>query len=139
MKYLMAEEEPLLPDIKELYIINIPELLVLCKGIPSPDALKSLESLEVFNCHKLKLLPTRLLQQLRCLKSISVMHCGQMKDIVGNEEEMGITREDDNDAIYVDTLSAKEFIHLQITRTEGHLLKGINLQCIGDHRDKQLS
>ncbi|RWR88069.1 putative disease resistance protein isoform X1 [Cinnamomum micranthum f. kanehirae] len=71
MEYLMAEEEPLLPEITILEISYIPELLVLCKGIPSPDALKSLESLIVFRCGKLKyLLPARLLQQLRCLKSI---------------------------------------------------------------------
>ncbi|RWR88056.1 putative disease resistance protein isoform X1 [Cinnamomum micranthum f. kanehirae] len=102
MDYLMAEEEPLLPDIKKLEIINIPELLVLCKGIPSPDALKSLESLHVFHCKKLKyLLPARLLQQLRCLKSIKVSGCRQMKEIVGEEEEMGITREDDNNAMLI--------------------------------------
>ncbi|RWR88059.1 disease resistance-like protein [Cinnamomum micranthum f. kanehirae] len=70
MKYFMAEEEPLLSDIKKLGIIYMSELLVLCKGIPSPDALKSLESLRVFYCKKLKyLLPARLLQQLRCLKT----------------------------------------------------------------------
>ncbi|RWR88058.1 putative disease resistance protein isoform X1 [Cinnamomum micranthum f. kanehirae] len=102
MEYLMAEEEPLLPDIKELEICYIPELLVLCKGIPSPDALKSLESLHVSSCNKLKyLLPARLLQQLRCLKHISVKSCGQMKEIVGEEEEMGITREDDNNAMLI--------------------------------------
>ncbi|RWR88041.1 putative disease resistance protein isoform X1 [Cinnamomum micranthum f. kanehirae] len=102
MEYLMAEEEPLLPDIKELEIFCIRELLVLCKGIPSPDALKSLESLIVFRCKKLKyLLPARLLQQLRCLKSISVLSCWQMKEIVGEEEEMGITREDDNNAMLI--------------------------------------
>ncbi|RWR88063.1 putative disease resistance protein isoform X1 [Cinnamomum micranthum f. kanehirae] len=102
MEYLMAEEEPLLPDIKELEICYIPELLVLCKGIPSPDALKSLESLEVCGCDKLEyLLPARLLQQLRCLKSISVSSCRQMKEIVGEEEEMGITRTDDNNAMLI--------------------------------------
>ncbi|KAJ8628500.1 hypothetical protein MRB53_021807 [Persea americana] len=102
MKYLMAEEEPLLPDIKELSITGIPELLVLCQGIPSPDALKSLESLEVYKCDKLKyLLPARLLQQLRCLKSVKVKRCGQMKEIVGEEEETGITREDDNNAMLI--------------------------------------
>ncbi|RWR88037.1 putative disease resistance protein isoform X1 [Cinnamomum micranthum f. kanehirae] len=102
MKYLMAEEEPLLPDIKELEICYIPELLVLCKGIPSPDALKSLESLEVSFCHKLKyLLPARLLQQLGCLKHISVELCYEMKEIVGEEEEMVITREDDNNAMLI--------------------------------------
>ncbi|RWR88053.1 putative disease resistance protein isoform X2 [Cinnamomum micranthum f. kanehirae] len=46
-------------------------------------------------------LPARLLQQLRCLKSISVWGCGQMKEIVGEEEEMGITREDDNNAMLI--------------------------------------
>ncbi|RWR88064.1 putative disease resistance protein isoform X1 [Cinnamomum micranthum f. kanehirae] len=102
MYYLMAEEEPLLPEIKELEIIDIPELLVLCKGIPSPDALKSLESLHVGYCGELKyLLPARLLQQLRCLKSISVEGCGQMEEIVGEEEEMGITSEDDNNAMLI--------------------------------------
>ncbi|KAJ8628489.1 hypothetical protein MRB53_021796 [Persea americana] len=102
MKYLMVEEEPLLPDIKELHFTRIPELLVLCKGIPSPDALKSLESLYVGTCDKLKyLLPARLLQQLRCLKSIEVSFCDQMKEIVGEEEEMGITREDDNNAMLI--------------------------------------
>ncbi|KAJ8628499.1 hypothetical protein MRB53_021806 [Persea americana] len=102
MKYLLVEEEPFLPDIKKLEITLIPELLVLCKGIRSPDALKSLESLEVSLCDKLKyLLPARLLQQLRCLKSISVKSCGQMKEIVGEEEEMGITREDDNNAMLI--------------------------------------
>ncbi|RWR88007.1 putative disease resistance protein isoform X1 [Cinnamomum micranthum f. kanehirae] len=102
MEYLMVEEEPLLAEIKELEISDIPELLVLCKGIPSPDALKSLESLIVFRCNKLKyLLPARLLQQLRCLKSISVSSCKQMKEIVGEEEEMGITREDDNNAMLI--------------------------------------
>ncbi|RWR88010.1 putative disease resistance protein isoform X1 [Cinnamomum micranthum f. kanehirae] len=115
MEYLMAEEEPLLPDIKELEIFDIPELLVLCKGIPSPDALKSLESLNVFSCDKLKyLLPARLLQQLRCLKSISVSCCTQMKEIVGEEEEMGITREDDNKAMLIlSQLQKLEIIALQ--------------------------
>ncbi|RWR88070.1 putative disease resistance protein isoform X1 [Cinnamomum micranthum f. kanehirae] len=102
MEYLMEEEEPLLPEIKELKINYIPKLLVLCKGIPSPDALKSLESLHVDYCNKLKyLLPARLLQQLRCLKSISVYNCFQMKEIVGEEEEMGITRADDNNAMLI--------------------------------------
>ncbi|RWR88047.1 disease resistance-like protein [Cinnamomum micranthum f. kanehirae] len=112
MEYLMAEEEPLLPEIKELEIIDIPELLVLCKGIPSPDALKSLESLIVFGCDKLKyLLPARLLQQLRCLKSILVEACGQMKEIVGEEEEMGITREDDNNAMLKLSQLRRLYIH----------------------------
>eukprot|EP00268_Persea_americana_P028352 TRINITY_DN2752_c0_g1_i7.p1 TRINITY_DN2752_c0_g1~~TRINITY_DN2752_c0_g1_i7.p1 ORF type:complete len:979 (-),score=143.35 TRINITY_DN2752_c0_g1_i7:389-3325(-) len=102
MEFLMADEEPLLPNLKELQMEKMPELLALCKGIPSLDSLKSLESLEVSFCHKLKyLLPARLLQQLRCLKSISVKSCGQMKEIVGEEEEMGITREDDNNAMLI--------------------------------------
>lgn len=64
----MADEEPLLPDLKELEILNMSELLVLCKGIPSIDALKSLEFLDVRGCQKLKhLFPARLLQQLRHL------------------------------------------------------------------------
>ncbi|XXG70441.1 hypothetical protein AAC387_Pa06g3203 [Persea americana] len=91
MKYLMAEEEPLLPDTKQLNIESMSELLVLCKGIPSSDALKSLESLEVFNCHKLKVLTARL----------SILQCGQMKEIVAEEEEMGITREDNNNAMLI--------------------------------------
>ncbi|RWR88045.1 Disease resistance protein [Cinnamomum micranthum f. kanehirae] len=89
---------------KKRFVLSV-ELLVLCKGIPSPDALKSLESLRVFYCKKLKyLLPARLLQQLRCLKSVEVKFCRRMKEIVGEEEEMEITRDDNN-----------------------------NLQCIGDH------
>ncbi|KAJ8628490.1 hypothetical protein MRB53_021797 [Persea americana] len=100
MKYLMAEEEPLLPNIKKLKMEDMPYLLALCKGIPSPDALKSLQSLEVCECQELKyLLPARLLQQLRCLKNIKVYGCGQMKEIVGEEEEMGTTREDENNAM----------------------------------------
>ncbi|KAJ8628503.1 hypothetical protein MRB53_021810 [Persea americana] len=139
MKYLMAEEEPLLPDIKELNIRNIPKLLVLYKGIPSLGALKSLESLHVGYCGKLKyLLPARLLQQLKCLKSIAVTSCKQMKEIVGEEEEMGITKEDDNNAMLI-LSQLQSFKYPPFTRIEGHLLKCSNLQCIGDHRDKQLS
>lgn len=70
MEFLMADEEPLLPDLKELEILNMSELLVLCKGIPSIDALKSLELLVVRGCQKLKhLFPARLLQQLRHLST----------------------------------------------------------------------
>ncbi|RWR88082.1 putative disease resistance protein isoform X1 [Cinnamomum micranthum f. kanehirae] len=95
-EFLMANEEPLLPELKELKMENMPELLALCKGIPSLDALKSLESLNVVNCHKLKyLLPVRLLQQLRCLKHIVVWGCDGMEEIVAEEEEMEKGRNED--------------------------------------------
>ncbi|RWR88011.1 putative disease resistance protein isoform X1 [Cinnamomum micranthum f. kanehirae] len=136
MNYLMAEEEPLLPGIKKLEIINIPELLVLCKGIPSPDALTSLEALRVVNCKKLKyLLPARLLQQLRCLKSISVMGCGQMKEIVGGEEEMEITREDDTNAMLkLSQLHSLEIIDLRELKgicSRVLICNALEIICIG--------
>ncbi|RWR88081.1 putative disease resistance protein isoform X1 [Cinnamomum micranthum f. kanehirae] len=96
MEFLMADEEPLLPDLKELTMEDMPDLLALCKGIPSLDALKSLESLKVTSCFKLKcLLPPRLLQQLRRLKRIDVRYCSGMEEIVAEEEEMEKGRNED--------------------------------------------
>ncbi|RWR80042.1 putative disease resistance protein isoform X1 [Cinnamomum micranthum f. kanehirae] len=100
MEFLMADEEPLLPDLKELEMRSMGELLTLCKGIPSPDALKSLESLYVENCDKLKyLLSDRLLQLLRSLKHINVRGCDGMEEIVAEEEEKVIGKNEDKSSM----------------------------------------
>ncbi|XXG70415.1 hypothetical protein AAC387_Pa06g3182 [Persea americana] len=112
MEFLMADEEPLLPNLKELQMEKMPELLALCKGIPSLDALKSLESLEVNRCHKLKyLLPARLLQQLSRLKSISVWGCSGMDEIVAEEEEMEKGRNEDRSSMTM-TLSQLQTLRI---------------------------
>ncbi|XXG70458.1 hypothetical protein AAC387_Pa06g3215 [Persea americana] len=112
MEFLMADEEPLLPDLKELKMGDMPELLALCKGIPSLDSLKSLESLEVSFCHKLKyLLPARLLPQLRRLKHINVSWCYEMEDIVAEEEGMEKGRNEDKSSMTM-TLSQLQTLRI---------------------------
>ncbi|RWR88073.1 putative disease resistance protein isoform X1 [Cinnamomum micranthum f. kanehirae] len=112
MEFLMVDEEPLLPDLKELIMEDMPELLALCKGIPSLDALKSLESLRVGDCHKLKyLLPARLLQQLRSLKHIHVSFCDGMEEIVAEEEEMGKGINEDKSSVTM-TLSQVQTLRI---------------------------
>ncbi|XXG70418.1 hypothetical protein AAC387_Pa06g3184 [Persea americana] len=134
MEFLKEDEEPFLPDLKELKMRNMPELLALCKGILSLDALKSLESLKVFFCHKLKyLLPARLLQQPRSLKHINVRSCNGMEKIAAEEEEMEEGRNDDKSTMTMTLSSATDFKDDCITKAEEYLLKGINLQCFGDH------
>ncbi|KAJ8628477.1 hypothetical protein MRB53_021784 [Persea americana] len=83
MKYLMAEEEPLLPDTKQLNIESMSELLVLCKGIPSSDALKSLESLEglyIYDLPELKGICSRVLI-CNALETISIKDCPELKKL----------------------------------------------------------
>ncbi|KAJ8628464.1 hypothetical protein MRB53_021771 [Persea americana] len=111
-EFLMADEEPLLPNLKELQMEKMPELLALCKGIPSLDALKSLESLEVNRCDKLKyLLPARLLQQLSRLESIAVWGCSGMEEIVAEEEEMEEGRNEDESSMTM-TLSQLQTLRI---------------------------
>ncbi|RWR88077.1 Disease resistance protein [Cinnamomum micranthum f. kanehirae] len=112
MEFLMEDEEPLLPNLKEMKMDSMPELLALCKGIPSLDALKSLESLRVVDCHKLKYLrPARLLQQLRSLKHIDVSFCDGMEEIVVEEEEMGKGRNEDKSSVTM-TLSQLQTLRI---------------------------
>lgn len=96
MAVLMAQRERasrrervFLPNLKYLFIQSAFLLRDLCRGIPSQDTFKNLESLQVDDCNNLEyLFPARLLQQLRSLKHVEVLSCSEMEEIVREEEEM---------------------------------------------------
>ncbi|RWR75117.1 putative disease resistance protein isoform X1 [Cinnamomum micranthum f. kanehirae] len=109
-----TRERVLLPNLKYLIIQSAFLLRDLCRGIPSQDAFKNLESLQVDDCNNLKyLFPARLLQQLRSLKHVEVLSCSEMEEIVREEEEMKEARNDDKNTMELSQLQSLKMRRLQ--------------------------
>ncbi|RWR97688.1 disease resistance-like protein isoform X1 [Cinnamomum micranthum f. kanehirae] len=82
----------LLPNLKKLEIISLPELRSLCDGPLLPGSLSKLKLLKLFCCDNLKkVFQLGIIRQLCCLEFLRVQDCSNMKEIIEIEEEMSMS------------------------------------------------
>ncbi|KAK1299512.1 putative disease resistance protein [Acorus calamus] len=76
------ENDPLLPNLSQLRLGNLHDLRMIKVG--AHVALQNLRQLVIYECYVLKHLSC--IRHLRCLESVRIYYCREMKELIGGED-----------------------------------------------------
>lgn len=72
--------------LNRLSLGHLPFLMNICRGVVPPGCFANLEHLQVYSCHKLKVLfSVGMVQQLVSLESIDVYDCDELKELFSDQ------------------------------------------------------
>ncbi|KAL7205722.1 hypothetical protein ACSBR2_018614 [Camellia fascicularis] len=82
--------EPVLPNLEDLYIKNLPRLESICKGPMQPGSLTKLKTLHLTSCQMMvKIFPLGVIQLLHDLQYLRIEKCQEIEEIITESDMVG--------------------------------------------------